>query len=68
MDHPLPFGKKCGLRLHLLICRWCRRYGKQLQFLRQASRCEPGSTPGKHSPELSPEAKERLKRILQKEQ
>jgi hypothetical protein len=27
LDHPLPLAKRLGLRLHLLICMWCRRYG-----------------------------------------
>lgn len=38
MDESLPTYVLLGLRLHLLLCRWCRRYGKQLHFLREALR------------------------------
>jgi hypothetical protein len=63
MDHPLPPAKAAGLRLHLLICRWCRRYGRQIRFLRDASQRQ--ETP-KDSPKLlSQEARERMKKLLQ---
>jgi hypothetical protein len=30
-DHPLPLGKRMGLRLHLFICSICRAYRTQLE-------------------------------------
>lgn len=33
----LPLGIRFKMRLHYLICVWCRRYVKQLQFLRAAA-------------------------------
>ena len=33
-DAPLPFAARIGLRLHLAICRHCRRYKRQLQVMR----------------------------------
>ena len=30
-DHPLPLGKRIGLRVHLLICSLCRTYQKQIE-------------------------------------
>lgn len=64
MDRPLTFLERFGLRIHLFLCKWCRRYGKQLKFLRDAAHhCED------HSPaqKLSPEARERIKQRLQSE-
>jgi hypothetical protein len=36
MDDPLPWGQRLGMRLHVLICRLCRRYQKQLIWIRKA--------------------------------
>jgi hypothetical protein len=38
LDRPLAAGEAWPLRLHLLACANCRNYGKQLQFLRRATR------------------------------
>ena len=38
MDHSLPFGKRVGVRLHLLICRFCARYERQLLLIRETMR------------------------------
>lgn len=35
-DHPLPLHKKMLLQAHLVLCTMCRRYEKQLQWLREA--------------------------------
>ena len=64
LDHPLSLPKRFGLRLHLLVCKWCRRYGKQIRFLRQALRQHTDETNEATSHTLSPEARERLKRSL----
>src|ERR1041385_4695796 len=64
LDKQLPFFKRVGLRLHLLVCSWCRRYGKQVRFLRQAMHDHPDELCEASSQGLSPEARERLKRAL----
>ena len=65
LDRRLSGSEKLGLRLHLLLCKWCRRYGEQLKFLRSAARaCEDHPTVQGASG-LSPEARERIKRSLQ---
>src|SRR5262245_2773030 len=66
MDRKLSLFEKIGLRLHLLLCAWCRRYGAQLKFLRSAARqCEENSElPQK----LSPEARERIRQKLHSSQ
>ena len=66
LDHPLTFRERLGLRFHLLICKWCRRYGKQIAFLRTAARHEEpdlDSVPQR----LPPEARERIKQRLHSE-
>ena len=65
LDHPLPPAKRLGLWLHLLICKWCRRYGKQIRFLREAAQ-EHGEELTEAAPQqLSAGARERIKRRLQ---
>lgn len=65
LDHPLPQSRRIGLWLHLLICDWCRRYERQLRFLRHAA-CDHQEKFIEASPhKLSPEARERIKRRLQ---
>jgi len=34
MDRLLSVRKQIGPRVYLVLCRWCRRYGKQIGFLR----------------------------------
>ena len=61
----LSLFERVGLRLHLFLCTWCRRYRSQLKFLRSASeQCEPHESPVP-SQRLSPEACERIKQKLQ---
>jgi len=37
LDRKLPLGMRLKMRLHHLICRWCKSYSKHLQFLRKAA-------------------------------
>lgn len=65
LDRPLAPGQRLRLQLHLLICRQCRRYRKQLNFLkRAASRLDSHIEEG--APSLAPEAKQRIKKKLEK--
>jgi hypothetical protein len=38
LDGPLPWPAHLGLRIHLLLCKWCRRCSRQNLFLRAACR------------------------------
>jgi len=67
LDRPLSVPKRFGVYLHLLVCRWCRRYGKQIRFLRQAAHDHPEEMAKATPRTLSPEARERLKRSLSNE-
>ena len=75
MDQPLPWHVRCKIRVHFLICDLCRRYGRQIQFLRQAMRKFPerweksSGTNSADTPQrsLPPDAKERLKQRLREQ-
>jgi hypothetical protein len=67
LDHPLPPSKKVGLWLHLRICKWCRRYGQQIRFLRTAAHEHHDELTEAAPYKLSPEARERIKQKLQSE-
>ena len=64
LDHKLPFRQRFGLRVHLLLCKWCRRYGKQITFLRNAARQHPDEVAEPVPQKLSAEARERIKQRL----
>lgn len=64
LDHPLPAAKRFGLWLHLLMCQWCRRYGEQIRFLRRAAHEHQEQLTEAVSQKLSPETRDRLKRVL----
>ena len=38
MDRELALRQRVGLRLHLMMCRYCARYRRQLLFLRELMR------------------------------
>ena len=68
MDTSLPIGKRIGVRVHLLMCKFCSRYERQLLLIREtvrriaATEEKPGEPPGET---LSEEAKERIRNSLQ---
>lgn len=71
MDHPLPLRTRLSIRFHFLICKWCERYRQQLIFIRSAMRRHPDKLEGQDQPAsatLSPEARERLKQALHRQQ
>jgi hypothetical protein len=67
MDTSLPIGKRIGVRVHLLMCKFCSRYERQLLLIREtvrriaATEEKPGEPPGET---LSEEAKERIRKSL----
>ena len=65
LDANLSFSRRMGLSLHLLICKWCRRYGKQIRFLRQAAHQHEEKLSEAVPQKLSAEARERIKQRLQ---
>ena len=64
MDSKLPLSMRMKLRLHYLICEWCRRYEKHLHELRKFASSVPDHTDALSEETLSPTAKERMKEAL----
>lgn len=62
LDSPLPFAHRLGFGLHLLLCRFCRRYRRQLLWLRRMAPKPLDADP--KAPALSAEARLRLKQSL----
>lgn len=63
-EAPLPWNKRVRMRLHMVLCLWCRRYERQLAFLRQALRSMPERDCCSPRAQLSPEMRQRLKQAL----
>ena len=61
MDSRLPLSMRLKLRLHYLICAWCRRYEKHLRELRKFAASVPDHTEPFSRDTLSPGAKDRIK-------
>lgn len=65
MDRKLPFHQRMFIRIHLMMCKYCSRFKRQLMILRKMSRMEtifPKDI--QQSMVLSMEARERMKKSL----
>jgi hypothetical protein len=67
MDHPLPWLTRVRMRVHFLMCCYCRRYKENLHYLRKVLRSRSGFVDDSPGEALPPEAKERLKQALRDE-
>ena len=63
-QHPLSLSQRIGLKFHLLVCSWCRRYGKQVGFLRTVAHEHEHDESAPTPPALSSNARDRMKRSL----
>jgi hypothetical protein len=67
-DHKLPILRRIGLWIHLVLCKWCRRYRKQIRSLRDAVHEHPDELE-EHPPQKLPDAaRERMKQRLRAEE
>jgi hypothetical protein len=65
MDAPLPLHQRIAIRIHLMMCRYCARFRRQLVALRKMSRLEDPDRPTDETPAtLSEDAKRRIKEKL----
>ena len=67
MDRSLPLRKRIGVRVHLLICRFCASYKRQLLLIRETARriAAAEDRPGDPSGEtLSEDTRERIRKSL----
>jgi hypothetical protein len=61
LDAGLPLGTRLKVRIHLLLCVYCRHYEAQLKFLRELlRRRETLEAARDGAPGLSPEARARI--------
>lgn len=60
---PRSFAQRLGMKAHLLVCAWCRRYGRQIRFLQRFA------GPDLHHPlspaSLSSAARDRLRQAME---
>ncbi|HEX5220500.1 MAG TPA: hypothetical protein VFZ59_13095 [Verrucomicrobiae bacterium] len=66
LEQPLSLRMRVKMRLHFVICAWCRRYFEQLNFLHEHAprlgvQFETAAVRG-----LSPDAKQRIKAGVRK--
>ena len=67
LDRPLGVFQRLGMWLHLLVCKWCRRYGRQIHFLSHATHEHSDELTGCVPQKLSAEARKRIKHRLRNE-
>ncbi len=65
LDRQLPFWRRLGLRLHVVMCRGCSRYTRQIKALnRLISDHYAGDPPAEVSEHVSQDAVQRIKASL----
>ena len=64
MEKELPLATRIKLRVHYLMCSFCKRYMKQLKYIRQVSREFPDKIGEVSDASLSADAKEQIKAAL----
>ncbi|HEV3410140.1 MAG TPA: hypothetical protein VG095_07590 [Chthoniobacterales bacterium] len=64
MDKELPLTTRIKLRIHFLMCSFCERYKKQLEYIRTVSREFPEKVGEASNAKLPPDVKERMREAL----
>lgn len=67
MERPLPFRERMHVWIHLMMCRLCSGFDRQMRLLRRVARENPDRLgPDESAPEakLPEEARERIKVAL----
>ncbi|MHC4942025.1 MAG: zf-HC2 domain-containing protein [Planctomycetota bacterium] len=66
LDRQLSFRERMGVKIHLMMCRACSRFLKQIRFLRVASRLlEKHFEEEAPAAALTPEARKRMQDALE---
>ncbi|HOY70687.1 MAG TPA: zf-HC2 domain-containing protein [Methylotenera sp.] len=68
LDAPLTWQSRLVLRLHLVICKYCRRFSQQLAVLRKAVQNMVQLTEADESIQLKPEARQRIINVIKQNQ
>jgi hypothetical protein len=66
LDRPLTWRERWAVRLHLLICVYCRRFTQQLKWIQGAMQAWQNNTIDHTEEILSPAARERITQQLDK--
>ena len=67
-DRSLPLYQRMMIRIHLMMCKYCSRFKKQLVIIREAIRSEDENAAGLGGASgLSSDARDRIKRSLQEQ-
>jgi hypothetical protein len=65
LDRNLPLYQRMGMRIHLMMCKFCSRYKEQLLFLRKTAHLYSKSSEDSNlSIQLSPEVGKRIKESM----
>lgn len=65
LDAPLSWQSRLVLRLHLAICKYCRRFSQQLVALRKAVQNMVQLTEEDTSIQLKPEVRQRIANLIE---
>ena len=65
LDRRLSWQERTGLRLHLMICDVCRRFGRQLLIMRKAVRFLVSDAEQDQQVRLPDGARERIARMIE---
>ena len=60
LDRPLTMRERFALKLHLLICKYCKRFSQQIQTLRVAMKQMISSIENDNTIEMPSTVKERI--------
>lgn len=65
LDRKLPLYQRMGIRMHLLMCKFCSQYRKQLLLMKEIlTRYNESDRPKDIFEPLSEEARKRMKHLL----
>ena len=60
LDRPLTMRERFALKLHLFVCKYCKRFGQQVQTLRVAIKTVVNSIESNNNILMSAAAKKRI--------
>lgn len=64
MDEQLPLYRRMGITFHLMMCRYCARYARQLKIIRQKIQSLSGVSTDPAIKPMPANRKEALKKML----
>ena len=65
LDKPLTMRERFALKLHLIICKYCKRFSQQVQTLRVAIKQMISSIENNNTIELPSAAKNRIAALVE---